>query len=72
MDWSFLAISAAFCPLVNAMTIGDAGYILLPGYRANSGASINGKNQPCKSDREMAATQRRGTFPSLNPLQAAT
>ena len=57
MDWNFLAISAAFCPLIDAMTIGDAGSILLPGYRANSGASLKWEKSA------MQIRQRNGCHP---------
>lgn len=57
MDWSFLAISAAFCPLTDAMTTGDAGYIILPGYRAKSGASLKWEKSA------MQIRQRNGCHP---------
>lgn len=66
MDWSSPAISAA-CPLMDATTIGDAGYILLSGYRAKSGASLKWEKSAMRMRERNGCHPRQRNFSKSEP-----
>lgn len=72
MDWNFLALSAAPCPLIDALTIGDAGYILLLGYRANSKPSLKWEKSAMQMSQRNVCQPRQRNFSKSEPYQAAS
>lgn len=63
-DWSSLAIS---CPLMDATTRGDAGYILLRGSRAKSGASLKWGKSAMRIRRRNGCHPRQRSFSKSEP-----
>lgn len=72
MDWNFLTLSAASCPLIDALTKGDAGYILLPGYRADSKASLKWEKSAMQMSQRNGCQPKQRNFSKSEPYQAAS